>query len=113
MSEYLTYVKSALRSNGLRYHDAGRPVKRVAVLGGSGSDAFAAAMSSGADTYITADVKYDVFLQAKALGMNLIDADHFCTENTVVPVLHEAMSHEFKDIDFMISGIHCQTAQFI
>ena len=39
------------------------------------------------DVYKRQDIKYDVFLDAKELGINLIDGDHFATENVVVPVL--------------------------
>ncbi len=49
---------------------------------------------------------------AKELGINLIDADHFCTENVVIPVLREKLSAKFEDVDFSISSVHRQTTQF-
>ncbi|MCI7511818.1 MAG: Nif3-like dinuclear metal center hexameric protein, partial [Firmicutes bacterium] len=109
---FLRTCKEALHVNGLRYHDAGRPVKKLAVMGGSGGDCIALAESLGCDTYVTADIKYNGFLDAKELGLNLIDADHFCTENVVIPVLQEKLSAKFEDVDFSISSVHCQTAQF-
>ncbi len=113
MAEFLPFVKKALRANGLRYHDGGKPVNRVAVIGGSGGSYLETAFSKGCDTIITADVKYDVFLTAKELGMNIIDGDHFCTENTVVPVLREYLIKRFSEIDVEISKVHGQTAQFM
>jgi len=112
MAEYLPFLKASLRSAGLRFHDAGRPVSRVAVLGGSGGSELYKAVAAGADTFVTADVKYDVFLEAKFLGINLIDADHFCTENTVVPTLCERLAEAFGDVRFAVSGTHGQTADF-
>lgn len=109
---FLRTCKEALHVNGLRYHDAGRPVKKLAVMGGSGGDCIALAESLGCDTYVTADIKYNGFLDAKELGINLIDADHFCSENVVIPVLQEKLSAKFEDVDFSISSVHCQTAQF-
>lgn len=109
---FLARVKSALTSNGLRYHDAGRPVHRLAVCGGSGGGELALAHAAGCDTYVTADVKYDQFLEAKHLGLNLIDADHFCTENVVVPVLRDWITAAFPDVSVIISQTHGQTAQF-
>ena len=112
-SEFLPFVKKRLASNGLRYHDAGKPVKRLAVCGGSGGGDIGLAAAAGCDTYVTADVKYHQFLEAKHLGLNLIDADHFCTENVVVPVLHGWLTGAFPEIEVRVSAIHKQTVQFI
>lgn len=112
LQSFLAICKNKLLVNGLRYHNAGRPVKKLAVMGGSGGDCIALAESLGCDTYVTADIKYNGFLDAKELGINLIDADHFCTENVVISILHEKLSAEFDDVDFSISSVHCQTAQF-
>ena len=112
-SEFLPFVKKQLASNGLRYHDAGRPVKRLAVCGGSGGGDIGLAAAAGCDTYVTADVKYHQFLEAKHLGLNLIDADHFCTENVVVPVLHKWLTGAFPEIDVRVSAVHKQTVRFI
>ena len=49
---------------------------------------------------------------AKELGINFIDADHFCTENVVVPVLADKLSGRFEDVSFVVSSVHKQTAQF-
>lgn len=112
LQSFLSVCKCALKTNGLRYHDAGLPVKRLAVMGGSGGDCIALAKSLGCDTYVTADIKYNGFLDAKEIGINLIDADHFCTENVIIPVLHEKLSEKFEDVEFIISEVHGQTAQF-
>ena len=113
MSEYLPFLKKALNTNGLRYYDSGCTVKRVAVLGGSGGSELSSAIATGCDTFLTADVKYDTFLLAKELGVNLIDGDHFCTENVVIPVMHKLLSEAFSDVEFMVSQKHGQTVSFI
>lgn len=111
LGAFLRKCKDALAVNGLRYHDAGLPVKRLAVMGGSGGGELETAKSLGCDTYVTADIKYDRFLAAKELGINLIDGDHFCTENVIVPVLHSKLCGEFPDVSFKISEVHGQTAR--
>ena len=110
--DFLSEIKSSLDCSGLRYHDAGRPVYKVAVCGGSGGGEIALAHAAGCDTYVTADIKYDPFLEAKHLGINLIDADHFCTENVVVPILKRWIEETFSDIEVVISQVHAQTARF-
>ncbi len=112
MKEYLPRLKSALRSNGLRYYDAGRPVCRVAVGGGSCGSYLGLADSLGCDTFITADVKYDVFLEAKERGINLIDGDHFCTENVVIEPLRKLLRERFPQLEIITSKMHHQTAEF-
>ena len=69
-------------------------------------------MDAGCDTYVTADIKYDQFLRAAELGLNLIDADHFCTENVVVPVLRDYLSKTFARTEVSVSQVHAQTARF-
>lgn len=113
LDDYLKFVKSRLNANGLRYYDAGRPVYKIACTGGAGGSGLRTAFDFGCDTYITADLKYSAFLEAKELGINLIDAGHFCTENPVIYELKSLLGDRFPQTDFIISERHCQTAQFI
>lgn len=112
LEEFLGICKNVLNTSGLRYHDAGKKVKKLAVMGGAGGSSIALAKSMGCDTYVTADIKYNGFLDAKELGINLIDADHFCTENVIIPVLAQRLAEEFKDAEFVVSSVHKQTVSF-
>lgn len=111
--DFLRLCKAVLNTNGLRYYYAGKPVERLAVMGGSGGDSIEDAAEKGCDTYVTADIKYHQFLEAAELGINLIDADHFCTENPVIPVLHAQLAGKFKDVSFKVSETHRQIISFI
>ena len=113
LEEFLVHCRSVLNVKGLRYVDGGRRVKRLAVMGGAGADAMYDAIEKGCDTYVTADIKYHQFLEAKELGINLIDGDHFCTENPVIPSLCEKLRHEFPDVCFTVSASHGQVISFI
>ena len=59
-------------------------VRRVAVLGGSGDDRFAAVRASGADVYVTADLRHHPVCEAREESRGgppyLIDAGHYATE---------------------------------
>lgn len=105
---FLALCKEKLQVNALRYVDSGRPVHRLAVMGGSGADAMLDAVQKGCDTYVTSDVKYHSFLDALECGLNLIDADHFCTENPVIPVLRDQLEAAFPDVAFCVSQVHHQ-----
>ena len=110
--EYLTMLKTTLKANGLRYHDAGAPVHKVAIASGSGGGEWDNAKKSGCDTFITADIKYHMFLEAKELGINIIDGGHFCTEDVVSGILIEKLSAAFPDADVVLSKALDQTVRF-
>ena len=112
LRDYLMMLKYTLKANGFRYHNSGKPVSKVAVVGGSGGSYLETAFEAGCDTLVTGEAKYDVFLLARELGITLIDADHFCTENTVTPVLCRYLSERFPNVQCTQSSRHGQTARF-
>jgi len=112
MPEFLAQVKEALESDGLRYYDAGRPVSCVAVMGGSGSDQLRDAIKQGCDTYVVGEAKYHAFLEARELGVNLVEADHFCTEDVVCEPLCEMLAAAFPGLTVKVSEQHDQTVRF-
>ncbi len=112
MQDFLVHSKEALGCRGIRYYSSGKPVHKLAVMGGSGGDALETAWQKGCDTYLTADIKYHQFLMAKELGMNLLDADHFYTENPVIPVLSQMLAQSFPDVVFQISKQHDAVISF-
>ena len=112
LDEYLGMLKLALKTEGLRYYSAGRDVYKIAVVGGSGGSDMHHAVRHGCDTFVTADIKYDVFLEAKELGLNLIDGDHFCTENLVTGSLAAKLRMAFPSAEATVSSRHAQTVKF-
>ncbi len=110
---YAAHVKKALGANGVRYVDAGRPVRRVAVGGGACSGMMESVMEKGCDTFLTSDVKYDGFLDAKALGVNLIDAGHYPTENVVVPALVDWLREGFPGIQVEKTKTHREIFNYL
>jgi len=108
---FLERTKQCLKTP-LRYVDSGKPVWRLACCGGAGGGELEQVIAAGCDTYVTADLKYDHFLRAKEAGLNLIDGDHFCTENVVVPRIRQILLEGFPDLDVQISRVHGQTVKF-
>lgn len=99
LSAFLAHVKHTLGCEGLRYVDGGKPVSRVAVGGGSCGSDLMDAVKAGCDTFVTADVKYNQFHEAKSTGINMIDAGHFCTENPVMATVAAKLRATFPEID--------------
>lgn len=113
LTDFAAFTKAALGSNGVRYVDGGKAVRRVAVGGGSCSDMMENALAHDCDTFVTADVKYDGFLDAKAQGLNLIDAGHFPTENVVCPVLADWLKTGFPDVEILLSKCHHEVFAYL
>ena len=112
LSNFLSTVKEKLRCEGLRYVDGGKPVRKVAVGGGACADGFREALDAGCDTFVTSDIKYNQFWDARDLGLNLIDAGHFYTENPVVAVLAEKIAAAFPEIAVKISESHADCIKY-
>ena len=112
LSAFLTAVKENLHCEGIRYVDNGKPVRKVAVGGGSCADEMQEALDAGCDTFVTADVKYNQFRTAYELGLNLIDAGHFHTENPTMPILSEKLAAQFPEVSVEFSKNHSDCMKF-
>ena len=112
LPEFLSTVKERLGCKGLRYVDGGKPVRKVAVGGGSCAGGMLEAINAGCDSFVTADIKYNQFWDAHDLGLNLIDAGHFHTENPVVAVLAGKIAAAFPEVEVKISETHTDCMKF-
>lgn len=105
-AEYAAFVKGKLGASCVRFADGGRPVEKVAVGGGACGSMMEDAIAAGCDTFVTADLKYNQFLDARALGLNLLDAGHFPTENVVCTPLAARLGKAFPEISIGVSQVH-------
>jgi putative NIF3 family GTP cyclohydrolase 1 type 2 len=83
--------------------DLESPVHRVAVIGGSGSDALAAATAAGAHVVVTSDLKHHVTLDHLAAGgPALVDVAHFASEWPWVPYVVDLLRVDLAGFDVEI-----------
>lgn len=73
------------------------PVRTVALMPGSGGDAVGPAADAGADVLICGDLRHHDALEARALGLAVIDAGHYATERPVVASLAGALRRRLGD----------------
>lgn len=111
-ADFLAHVKSVLGANGLRCAGPEKRVQLFGVCGGAGADFIPDAAARGCDAYITADVKHHQFLWAGELGIALVDAGHFSTENVVVPVLAGWLRERFPELEVKIAASYKQPERF-
>ena len=112
LPQFLAHVKQALGCDGLRYVDGRENVHIVAVGGGACADEMQEALAAGCDTFVTSDVKYNQFRTAFQLGLNLIDAGHFHTENPAMPVLRDKLQAAFPEVEVLFSDSHRDCMKF-
>ncbi len=82
----------------VRLADAGRPVRRLAVIGGSGGGLLDEALAAGADCLLTGEADHHDAIDARQAGLSLIAAGHFATEYPVVPVLADRLEKRFPEM---------------
>ena len=93
MDSFAVRVKKRWNLSWLRvYGSANEPVRNVALCGGSGGELWKQAFKKGADTYITADMKYHQILEACSMGMRVMLVDHGEMEKVSIPALADLIS---------------------
>lgn len=112
LPEFVRLVSRTLNCNGVRYADAGRPVHRVAVGGGACGEFEDAALCAGCDTFVTSDLSYHQFVDARAKGINLIDAGHFPTEDLICEEVIVYLAQRFPGLEIRKSASHREVIQY-
>lgn len=82
-------------STGVRLADSGKTIRKVALCGGAGGDFIKEVAALGCNAFITGDASHHVFLDSLDLGLTLIAAGHFETENPVVEVIANKLKEKF------------------
>lgn len=83
----------------VRYADAGKTIKKIALCTGAGCSLIEAA--GEIDAFITGDASHHNFLDCVQAGITLIAAGHYETEIIVVPVLVKKLQAQFPDIEII------------
>ncbi|MFY8182549.1 MAG: Nif3-like dinuclear metal center hexameric protein [Flavobacterium sp.] len=94
--DFLEFVKDKMQCGGIRHSQLlGKQVKKIAVLGGSGSFAIKNTIQANVDVFLTSDLKYHNFYEAEN-QIVLADIGHFeserYTKNYIVDFLKEKIT---------------------
>ena len=101
--DFLKFTKKTFKTNGIRFSSKiGKSVKKIAVLGGSGSFAISNAIQKKADVYISADFKYHDFFKAEGKIL-LIDVGHYESEQFTKNLLVEYLTKKFTSFAIILS----------
>ena len=88
-----------------------KPVKRVALCGGAGSFLISSALASGADVYITSDVKYHEFFDAND-KMVIADIGHYESEQFTINLLQEFLEQKFPTFAVLKTEVNTNPVRY-
>ncbi len=115
MSEevFLKDLKEKLNLKCIRHSNLrGKNIKKVAVLGGSGAFAIQKAKNSGADIYITSDIKYHEFYQGEK-EMIIADIGHFESEQYTKLFLYEQLTKKIRNFAVVLSETNTNPINYL
>jgi dinuclear metal center YbgI/SA1388 family protein len=93
--DFMKLISGVFDARGIRHSRlTGKPVNKVALCGGSGASLLNNAIHSGADVFLTADVKYHDFFKTENKIL-LVDAGHFETEKFSGEILKDLIIKKF------------------
>lgn len=111
-SSFLTYLKAKMNTACIRHSSfLNKPIKKVAVLGGSGSFAIQAAKASGADAFITADLKYHDFFTAEN-SILLVDIGHYESEQFTKNLLVAYLTKKITNFAIILSNTNTNPVKY-
>lgn len=85
LETYAQYVKDIFSLNGVKiYGDMDMPIRKVAILPGSGKSAIDSAIALGANVLITGDIGHHEGIDAHSRGLAIIDAGHYGIEHIFI-----------------------------
>ena len=110
--EFASYVKKALKCNGVKYTKKDK-IKRVAVSSGGGGEAVLLKSKYNFDALVTGEIKHHLFLYASENSLCAVEAGHFNTEDIVVTPLTEKLSEKFPEVSFTKSNSLSDVVNFV
>ena len=106
--EFAAFVKASLDCDGLFYTDGGRKINSVGLCSGAGSDYLHAAAALGCQAFVTGEAKHHEMIDAENLGVTLVAAGHYFTEDVVIGPLAARLEKQFPDVAFArAESSHC------
>ena len=103
LSEYIKRTKEALDVDYVQLiGDSQREIQVVASCAGAGGDFVKLAQNSGADVFVTGEIKYHEAQDSIGLNIPILAAGHFKTEYPVLPVLIDRLQKAIDGLQYKV-----------
>ena len=108
----LARLKSVFGTGAIRYcGDAKKPIKRIALCGGSGAFLTGDAIAAGADLYVSGDFKYHDFTTF-ASRIAIADVGHYESEQCTKEIFKELIERNFPDLAVKMAESDIKTIKY-
>ena len=102
---FLQRLGDALSLEAIRFSGTAERITKVAVCGGAGVFLAEKAIESGAQAFVTGDIKYhDYFTEAESFL--LADVGHYESEVPIVETLRDRISEAFGALEVVATGVN-------
>ena len=103
-TDFLQLVKTQMKASVIRHTELlTKPIRKVAVCGGSGSFLLKDALAAGADAFVTADFKYHEFFDAEQ-KLVIADIGHFESEQFTSNLLLKIIREKFPNFAIRLTA---------
>ena len=111
-TSFINVLKTRLNGSVIRHSAVlDTPIRKVAVLGGSGSFAIEAAKAAGADVFVTADLKYHDFFSAEN-KIVLADVGHYESEQHIKNILVAHLKKKITNFAVLLSKTNTNPVKY-
>ena len=111
-NDFLKFIKEKLNVGAIRHSELlNKPIRKVAICGGSGAFLINDAKRCDADAYITADLKYHDFFDADN-EILIVDAGHFETEQFTKQLFADIILKKNPKFAVQISRVNTNSVNY-
>jgi putative NIF3 family GTP cyclohydrolase 1 type 2 len=111
-TDAMQLIKDKMQAGCIRHTSLlGKPVRKIAVCGGSGSFLLRNAISAGADMFVTADYKYHQFFDAEQ-KIIIADIGHYESEQYTSEIFHAILTKKYPNFAILLSNLSTNPVKY-
>jgi len=111
--DFLNLLKSTFNAQGIRYTKLlNKPIKKVAICGGSGSFLLNKAIGKNADVFVSSDFKYHQFFDAENKIL-IADIGHFESEQFTKELIYELLIKKFPKFAIHFTEVNTNPINYL
>ncbi len=111
IEDFLGHLKSSMDLKVIKHTSFKKPIKKVAVCGGSGQFLLENAKSLEADAYVTSDFKYHEYFDAEN-DLTICDIGHYESEKYTIDLLFDILREKFSTFAVLKSGVNTNPVNY-
>lgn len=113
LQKFAEMVKDAFKVDGIRITgDLHKEINKIAIVGGSGQSYMEQAVKQGVDAFITGDVTFHTALDAKEMGLAIIDPGHFI-EKVMIDATKQYLTSTVANLDIVVTETNSDPFKFM